>query len=463
MKRHLLLIIMMAFPVTFFAQESATTLKTVYQNGAFSLFKEVADANEGNVCFSPVSVQLALSMVQNGAANNTLAQMRKLLGTSDFTEKEVNEYNSSLSKKISYRPEIDYDQLEYYDNKDDFFNAYNVAYPQCELANGVWTRQDVILLDSFVSLIKEFYDAGFGNVDFTSLEGIQVINDWVNQKTHGLIKKIYDEPQSEDLAVVLANALYFKGYWTEEFDKNETKPDSFHLGNGTAVMTDMMLTRGYFNTNLSDKFRTITLPYGESDFSMTIFLPTSGTGLPDLTADDWREGVKVKNRYTPHNVRMPKFVIDGNYDLVPLLKNLGMTDAFDQDLADFCRMRDLPMFINRVFQLSKIAVDEVGTEAAAVTVFDLEDSAAPDDFEDFKDFNVNRPFYFTIEHRKLETVLFAGRVTDVQGPRVQDLTVINEITETPVTSTLYDLSGRRLNAIPERGIYIQNGKKYIVR
>lgn len=459
MKKIFTLTFLLVFSTSLMAQKTDEQLTAVYQKVAFSLFKEVAGANEGNVCFSPISVQLALSMVENGAAENTLKEIRNILGISEIPENEVNEYNQSLAKKLTYRPEFNLKDWNWYYNEDEARKAYDAAYPMCELANGIWTRPDVILYDTYIKLIKEFYDAGFGNVDFTTEEGIQIVNDWVNQKTHGLIKKIFDEPQSEDLAVVLANALYFKGSWQNQFDENETKPDSFHIGGGTAIMADMMSVHTYFNTSQSDKFRTITLPYGYNDFSMTLFVPVQGTELPELTANDWKKGFTIENRYTPYNLYFPKFVINGNYNLVSVLQNMGMLDAFNPFIADFSRMREVPMFISSAFQLSKISVDEDGTEAAAVTVFMYEDSAIPD-YDNFKDFKVDRPFYFTIENRKTETVLFVGRVTELDGPRVKDTSGIGPISVSPPKHSLFELSGRQINHIPENGIYIQNGKKF---
>ena len=460
MKKFFTLIIMLVFSTCLMAQNTSENLITTYQKAAFNFFKNVADDNEGNICFSPVSLQLALSMVQNGAADNTLKQIRTVLGTSDIQENDVNKYNLDLAKKLTYRPEFNLKDWNWNNNEEEARKAYDAAYPICELANGIWTRPDVILLDTYIKLIKEFYDAGFGNVDFTTEEGIQVVNDWVCLKTHGLIKKIFDEPQSEDLAVVLANALYFKGNWQNQFDESETKPDSFHIGNGMAIMADMMSVHSFFNTSHSEKFRTITLPYGYNDFSMTLFVPVKGTELPELTADDWKKGFTIENRYTPYNLYFPKFVIDGNYNLVPILQKMGMTDAFNPLCADFSRMRDVPMFISAAFQMSKISVDEEGTEAAAVTVFSYKDTAIPD-FDSYTDFKVDRPFYFTIENRKSETVLFVGRVTELDGPRVKDVSGIDPVTVSDSEHRMFDLSGRQINNIPEKRIFIQDGKKII--
>ena len=173
-----------------------------------------------------------------------------------------------------------------------------------------------------------------------------------------------------------------------------------------------------------------------------------------------KKGFTIENRYTPYNLYFPKFVIDGNYNLVPILQKMGMTDAFNPLCADFSRMRDVPMFISAAFQMSKISVDEDGTEAAAVTVFSYKDTAIPD-FDSYTDFKVDRPFYFTIENRKSETVLFVGRVTELDGPRVKDVSGIDPVTVSDSEHRMFDLSGRQINNIPEKRIFIQDGKKII--
>lgn len=461
MKKIFILIAVMTIYMSSTAQEATTSLTSAYQNVAFDFFREVAKAEDGNVCFSPLSVQLALSMVQNGAAGNTLKEMREVLGTAEFPEDEVNEYNRSLTNKLTYRPEFEVDEWDWDNNEENARKAYDAEYPTCELANGIWIRPGVVLLDTFTSLITEFYDAGFDIVDFTTEEGIQVINEWVCQKTHGLIPKVFNEPQSELVTAVLTNALYFKGSWQNKFEEYETKPDSFHLGDGTAIMTDMMTAHSYFNSSVSEKFRTITLPYGYGNFSMTLFVPVKGTDLPELTVDDWKEGITDHYLYNPpYNVKMPKFKIDGDYELGALLQEMGMHDTFIIGIADFSRISDLPTFINRIFQLSKISVDENGTEAAAVTVIEVPGWGGFDS-NGASDFNVDRPFYFTIENRKTETVLFVGRVTEVEGAHVKDVSFIDEIHTSPVSHRFYDLQGRKLNQVPDRGLYIQNGKIFI--
>ena len=59
---------------------------------------------------------------------------------------------------------------------------------------------------------------------------------------------------------------------------------------------------------------------------------------------------------------------------------------------------------------------------------------------------------------------FAESVPDFAGSIVLDTAIRNVASAIPeVSSDLYDLQGRRLNAQPTKGIYIRNGKKVVVK
>lgn len=431
--------------------QNMVTLETVYQKKAFELFSEVLAGTSDNVCFSPLSVQVVMSMVQNGANNNTLRQMQEALGTTGYSNDEVNAFNQQLCKVLTYRPPFTYNPKGWY-TEEEQRTIYETYYPICEMANGIWTRPGTVWHERFLQIMNDIYEAGVGNIDFTTQEGIDELNEWFNMKTHGLIPKVYDEPLSEDLAMLLANALFFKGSWAIPFDKTLTKAGAFHCSDGTTVETDMMRTSGELYTSTTEKFRTVHLLYGNGDFSMTVFVPIEGIDLPALTYEDWEKANK-REEITYTDLQMPSFVVEDKYELNDVLKRMGMVEAFDSFAADFSNMYDRMLWIGRVFQCSKIAVDEKGTAAAAVTVVEMYDKAMPDEP---KPFVIDRPFYFTIEHRPTSSVLFTGRVTQLQGTAS-----ILQVTDTQQHDAIYDLQGRQLTTTPQKGIYIRNGKKYV--
>ena len=390
-----------------------------YQHAAFKLFNELEEtkAQTDNICFSPLSAQLALSMVLNGADGNTLKEMKSALGVSDYSDGEINLFNQALTKSITTRPEFLPEQWKWYaDTEEEARKYYDAEYPVCEIANSIWHRPDITLFDSFTDTARSYYDAGIGSVRFDTQEGIDQINQWVSDKTHTLIPKIYNEPQSAELALVLANALYFKGAWHTPFDKANTRPGVFHNANGSNVMTDMMTVRAEYQSTTTDKFQTVTLPYGNGDFSMTIFLPVEGTKLPDLTRADWIQTVSQPQQFRPYALTFPRFDFGDSHELNDILKKMGMSEAFDKDKADFTRMTDCQTFISKVLQLNKISVDEAGTEAAAVTIIGMDTEGMEDpDPINYEPFRIDQPFYFTIENRKEKAVLFVGRVATLEG------------------------------------------------
>ena len=407
--RTLLILLSVIANMTMAVRAQDKPIAQACQQTAFDLFNKLAENPEApdNLCFSPLSAQIALSMVSNGAAGETLREMQETLGTYGYSNDEVNAFYKSLTASITTRPL--YDPTDWGDEEG--IDGYNAAYPVCEIANSVWYRPDISLYESFTDLIKATYDAGFGSVRFDTEEGIGIINNWVNTKTHGLIPTIYAEPQSPNLAVMLADALYFKGSWKHPFDKKLTKPGVFHLGNGMAVNTDMMTTSSDYCLSKTPNFNAITIPYGIGDFSMTLFVPVKGTALPTLTFEDWAVTMSENAKNKPVSLYLPKFSIKGKHDLKPVLQDLGMNLAFSLD-ADFSRMSPDGLLIDKAYQLDNITVDEDGTEAAAVTVIEMIKNGGVSDYEEFR---VDRPFYFTIESRKEKAVLFVGRVATLEG------------------------------------------------
>ncbi len=385
------------------------SLATRQQQFALDIFQNVVEnAEDPNVCFSPLSATMALSMVQNGADGNTLEEMQTTLRTHGLSCEEVNLYNQQLTQRLTSPPPFIYNPDDGL-TEDQAFNKHQWLHPVCEIANAMWTKEGFSCYDSFNETLRTYYDAGIGSVDFTTQEGIDEINGWVDENTHGLIPQIYDEPQDPMLMVVLANLLYLKAGWTHPFQSENTKPGTFHQADGSDAKVDMLHIAETFQTGGNRNFNTIRLPYGDERFTMTIFLPAESATLPALTYDDWKDAVGPNTKYKEVHVQLPRFSIEGKYELKDILVAMGMHDAFDGN-ADFTRMSDEGLYISRVFQSTKIGVDEKGTEAAAVTVVEMRKTTTT--MAD-SDFIVDRPFYFTIE--AYDAILFAGCVNQL-GP-----------------------------------------------
>jgi serpin B len=90
--------------------------------------------------------------------------------------------------------------------------------------------------------------------------------------------------------------------------------------------------------------------------------------------------------------------------------------AFDPQRADFGPMtsdQSLPgLFISNAYHKTFIALDELGTEAAAATAVVMELAAAMPEPEDPVELRVDRPFFYAVMDTGSRTALFLGRVTD---------------------------------------------------
>ncbi|MHC4989674.1 MAG: serpin family protein, partial [Planctomycetota bacterium] len=171
---------------------------------------------------------------------------------------------------------------------------------------------------------------------------------------------------------------------------------------------------GYDVTPPGDGFKVIELPYRGREVSMVVLLPNTADGLPALESRLSAVTLAVwLGRLTPRqvNVMLPRFELETSFDLVPTLKAMGMTDAFDAEAADFTGMSTsagaeelkLAAAVHKAF----VKVDEKGTEAAAATGVVADAMAA----RFTPSFTADHPFVFLIQDRDTRCVLFLGRVT----------------------------------------------------
>jgi len=358
-----------------------------------NLFRAIAAAEgDTNIFISPLSVAMALGMTLNGAAGETYTAMKETLELTGLTEEEINQaYRSLMDLLTDLDPKVVF-----------------------EIANSIWYREGFGISPTFVDLNRTYFDAVVQALDFSTPGAAGIINQWVDNATHGRIEEIVADPISADIVMFLINAIYFKGFWTWQFDPDDTVERPFHVpGGGTPdvpMMTMSDVTLPYYD---GDWFKAVDLAYGDSCYSMTIILPDYGLEIgdyvPELDRAMWEEIVTGLRDRELDTFRMPKFKLEYEIEMNNVLSALGMGIAFEPGLADFSRMRNdqiSNLFISKVKHKTFIEVDEEGTEAAAATVVVVSfDGGGPAMI-------VNRPFIYIIRERHSGTILFIGMVTD---------------------------------------------------
>ena len=118
----------------------------------------------------------------------------------------------------------------------------------------------------------------------------------------------------------------------------------------------------------------------------------------------------VKNKMHSQNIELflPKFKTEYSKKLNDVLIDMGMETAFTPGRADFSRMSNKDAFISLVKQDTFMATDEVGTEAAAVTVVGVVETSSPASEEVV--FKADKPFLYMIQENSTGSILFMGVV-----------------------------------------------------
>jgi len=385
------LICAVSFPVRADSTQDQVKLAAANTGFAFDLFGQVAQEQpDANIFISPFSVSTVLQMIDNGAAGATRQELERVLHTDDLPTNTLNAACESLNQSLK--------------------SQTNVI---LELANAIWYQQGIPLRPGFVSANKEFFRAELGAVDFGNPQSAQTINDWADQSTHGKIQQVVSWPFPAATRVVLANAIYFKGKWQRPFDKKDTKPHAFHLAGGGEAQVPMMWQHGHFDYQRGLGFQAVRLPYTGRQLWMEIFLPDTSSSLVKLLArfNSASERNKMLEDFFEQDgtLALPRFKLEYNIELNDSLQALGMEHAFHN--ADFSAMSSEPLALSEVKQKSYIAVDEEGTEAAAVTTGMMRAVAMERPINPFE-MIVDRPFFFVIQDSQTRSVLFMGVVYD---------------------------------------------------
>ncbi|XP_014796462.1 PREDICTED: serpin B6-like [Calidris pugnax] len=364
---------------------------------ALDLLRKLCEEKSGqNVFFSPFSISSALSMILLGSKGNTEAQIAKVLSLNK-SEDAHNGYQSLLSE----------------------INDPNTKYI-LRTANRLYGEKTFEFLSSFIESSQKLYHAGLEQTDFVnaSEDCRKQINGWVEERTEGRIQNLLAEGILNSLTrLVLVNAIYFKGNWEEQFNKESTTERPFHINKNETKPVQMMFKKARFNMTYIGDLQTkiLELPYVGNELSMIILLPNAiedeSTGLESLQREltyekliDWINPEMMDS--TEVRVSLPRFKLEEDYDLKPLLSSMGMPDAFDLKKADFSGMSaGNELVLSEVVHKSFVEVNEEGTEAAAATAGVMMLRCAMI----VPEFTADHPFLFFIRHNKTSSILFCGR------------------------------------------------------
>lgn len=362
-------------------------------DNAFGLeiFQKIREASDDeNIMISPLSISVAFAMAYNGADSDTKTEMENAMKLNGLTKEQI---NNSYKMLIGGLESLD----------------KNVVF---EIANAIFYADGFSVKPDFLNINKTIYNAETEKLNFGSPLAVQAINDWVTAKTHDKIKNIIKELNPLD-RMVLLNAIYFNGIWTNKFDEKGTHLLGFTKTDGTNIDVPMMKKEEKLDYTSNSLFSAIKMPYGNGQYNMIVMLPAKDKNSQDvineLSATNWKNWLESFEPKDPVVVTMPRFKFAFETKLNQVLAQMGMEKAFQPNIADFSKLSDEDLFISSAIHKSFIDVNENGTEAAAVTSITFTTTSIgiepPKTY-----FTVNRPFLFAITEKDTGAILFIGNV-----------------------------------------------------
>ena len=364
--------------------KAAIELATADNKFGLDMFKRLHKDGE-NTFMSPTSIAMAIQMVAVGARGETLKQMNTSMHTGELNKREA---NKALLDALNGRQGV-----------------------KLNVANSVWGNSDRFSFNGeYIADVQNYFDSSATSVSFEDPATVDLMNDWISDKTDGLIKKMISEIGRDEVAF-LVNAIYFKGDWSNKFDKGNTKDADWHFADGRTGTRKLMRQSGEFKYSVHNGVQVIRLPYGtDEQTSMWIALPPKESGVDALvkqldlaTFDQWR----TASRNQAGSITIPRFKMTFKSQLNEALIGMGMSLPFSGgDLSGIGTSSRGSLSISRVLHEAVIMVNEEGTEAAAATVSGLSDSVKPKPFSMVCD----RPFLLFIADDPTGAILFMGAV-----------------------------------------------------
>ncbi len=368
-------------------------------NFSSELFKHTyQQGNIGkNMIVSPLSLYTDTAMLDNGAANQTQSEILSMLqgGDENITQDDLNNYFKNYMQSIS---------------NDKIVNMANCVYFS--------DRDDIKINNGFVKTAKNFYYAEVFQAPPDN-STINRINNWASDNTNGAIKDIVgNDDINEETNSVLLNAVAFYGEWEDKYTDSQIRSFPFNNYDGSTYEADFLCDT--LDTYYSDdKAVAFTRPY-KGDYEFIAILPNEDVGIDKYI--ETMDGSTINNLLNNSNwadvyTRIPKFEFNNDLILNDTLRKMGMVEAFDFSKADFSQLApstDKNTYISNVKQKTHIRLDENGTKAEAVTVYDDIVYGAAQPWEEIEIY-LDRPFIFMIYDTLNSQPLFIGTVCELSA------------------------------------------------
>lgn len=357
-----------------------------YDDKEFSLKFLKMENKKENMVYSPLSIKYALHMLNDGANGNTRTQIENVIGNTNLVK-----YN----------------------------NIENIL----SFANGVYIRE------TYSESVKEEYknnlfDKYNAEIRYDAFKNANNINSWIENKTFGRIENMLQNEivANPDNKMFLINALAIDMVWKDKFDGEDTHGGTFYLDNGNSMNATMMNketksdSASYYKSNNVTAISMDLEQYDSEQMEFIAIMPNDNLSdyVENFSINDFENitnnlTVASKTKYGL-DISIPRFSFDYKLSLEEDLKKLGITDAFDSNLADFSNMSKSHLWVGGALHKANTDFTEKGIKAAAVTVIYMTDGMVLEDKNKPIEIKIDKPFMYLIIDKKKNEIWFVGTV-----------------------------------------------------
>ncbi len=336
-----------------------------------------------NMIYSPLSIKYALNMLNEDASGNTKKQIDNVIGEMQLTK---------------------------YSNKDNVLS----------FANAIYIRNDYkqYMKESYQNTLIQKYNA---EVNYDTFENARNVNQWIENKTMGIIKNMLQDNQMRMNRILLINALAIDMEWQTAFTPEKTHGEEFNLEDGSKMVATMMQRESkredvsyYKDTNMTAISMDLK-QYDDTQLEFIAIMPNENLSdyIKNIKMNDMNQVIKKLKPASQANagieIKVPKFSFDYSLKLKQDLMSLGIIDAFNSSLANFSNMADTDFHVSDALHKADIDFSEEGVKAAAVTIFAIKDNAMIRE-EEPEEVKFDRPFMYMIRDKKTDEIWFIGTV-----------------------------------------------------
>ena len=362
-------------------QDDEVTIEPSISKGDFDYnLIHLVNKNTKNYLISPYSIGYALSMLKDGAKDETLTQLNELLGNTKYDKFENVEDRIGIANAIFIK------------------NIY---------------KDDIS--SNYLNTLKNKYDS---EIIFNELLNADPINNWVKNKTYNMIDKVI-ETIDKDFVLGLVNAIAIDVEWKTKFEEENTYDGTWNNDKKVSMMHSSNSVT-YIENNKAKGIIKDYKKYGDTELEFIAILPNDNlqeyiNNFNKEELDSILSNKKVPDSNLDIKLTIPKFSYDYQYEkLKDDLISIGVVDVFDGTTSNLRNMLTddsiLQLYASDVIHKTHIELSESGTKAAAVTFIPIFKNTAMPQEKEVINIVFDRPFLYIIKDKNSDNIWFFGTV-----------------------------------------------------